>query len=179
MVKLLDLDPQSQWFDPWCSHDKICTAVGPFSKALNPTLLQGYVSCLVWSVVGGGSYHQGVATGLERVEADAEEHYGREGVVVDEASAMCVAVASVEGQICVGVAREQHWAKVDLQGDGLHPAVNADVSLRWNTQTPRSYSNIINQSPTRKHNSTLWTSYWCVWLSPCCVPVDEAGNWFK
>ena len=32
-VKLLDLDPQGRWFDPWCGHDKICTAVGPSSKA--------------------------------------------------------------------------------------------------------------------------------------------------
>ena len=35
MVKVLDLDPQGRWFDPWCGHDKICTAVGPLSKALN------------------------------------------------------------------------------------------------------------------------------------------------
>ena len=46
-VKLLDLDPQRQGFDPWCGQGKICTAVGPLSKVLNPTLLQGYVSCLV------------------------------------------------------------------------------------------------------------------------------------
>ena len=45
VVKLLDLDPQDQWLDPWCGHDKICTTVGPLSKAPNPTL--GYVSCLV------------------------------------------------------------------------------------------------------------------------------------
>ena len=38
-IPLLDLDPQGRWFDPWCGHDKICTAVGPLSKALNPTLL--------------------------------------------------------------------------------------------------------------------------------------------
>ena len=30
-----------------CGHDKICTAVGPLSKALNPTLLQGV--CLLRS----------------------------------------------------------------------------------------------------------------------------------
>ena len=42
VVKVLDLDPQ--WFHPWCGHDKICTAVGLFSKALNPTLLQGKMS---------------------------------------------------------------------------------------------------------------------------------------
>ena len=38
--KLLDLDLQGRWFDLQCG-DKICTAVGPLSKALNPTLLQG------------------------------------------------------------------------------------------------------------------------------------------
>ena len=48
-VKLLDLDPQGRWFDPWCGHDKICTAVGPLSKALNPTLLQG--ECLLLSLI--------------------------------------------------------------------------------------------------------------------------------
>ena len=47
VVKLMDLDPQGRWFDPCCGQDKICTAVGTLSKALNPTLLQGYVSCLV------------------------------------------------------------------------------------------------------------------------------------
>ena len=41
VVKLMDLDPQGRWFDPWWGQDKICTAVGPLSKALNPTLLQG------------------------------------------------------------------------------------------------------------------------------------------
>ena len=40
-VKPLDLDPQGRWFDPRCGHDKIRTAVGLLSKALNPTLLQG------------------------------------------------------------------------------------------------------------------------------------------
>ena len=33
-VNLLDLDPQGRWFDPWCGHNKIYTAVGPLSKAL-------------------------------------------------------------------------------------------------------------------------------------------------
>ena len=51
VVKLLDLDPQGWWFDPWCGHDKICTAVGSLSKALNPTLLQGVRSVLVRSVL--------------------------------------------------------------------------------------------------------------------------------
>ena len=40
-VKLLDLDPQGRWFDP--------PAVGPLSKALNPTLLQG--ECLLLSLI--------------------------------------------------------------------------------------------------------------------------------
>ena len=48
VVKLMDLDPQGRWFDPWCDHDKICTAVGPLSVALNgPHCSRGYVSCLV------------------------------------------------------------------------------------------------------------------------------------
>ena len=47
VVKLLDLHPQGRWFDPWCGH-KICTAVGPLSKDLNPTLLQG--KCLLHSL---------------------------------------------------------------------------------------------------------------------------------
>ena len=42
VVKVLDLNPQGRWFNSGqCGHDKICTAVGPLSKALNPTLLQG------------------------------------------------------------------------------------------------------------------------------------------
>ena len=49
VVKLLDLDPQGRWFDPWCGHNKICTAVGPLSKALNPTLLRG--ECLLRSLI--------------------------------------------------------------------------------------------------------------------------------
>ena len=44
VVKLVNLDPQGRWFDPWCGHDNICTAVWPLSKALNPTLLQGGMS---------------------------------------------------------------------------------------------------------------------------------------
>ena len=47
VVKVLDLDPQGWWFDPWCGHNK--TAVGPLSKALNPTLLQGI--CLLLSLI--------------------------------------------------------------------------------------------------------------------------------
>ena len=48
-VKLMGLDPQGRWFDPWCGRDKICTAVGPLRKALNPTLLQGV--CLLLSLI--------------------------------------------------------------------------------------------------------------------------------
>ena len=49
VVKVLHLHPQGRWFDPWCGQDKICTAVGPLSKALNPTLLQGV--CLLLSLI--------------------------------------------------------------------------------------------------------------------------------
>ena len=45
VVKLMDLDPQGRWFDPWWGQDKICPAVGPLSKA--PHCSRGYVSCLV------------------------------------------------------------------------------------------------------------------------------------
>lgn len=77
------------------------------------------------------SYHQGIATGFQRGQADAKYHHSRKGVVVDEAAALRVPVASVEGQVGVGVARKEHRAEVDLQGDGLHPAVNADIPLRF------------------------------------------------
>ena len=36
-----DWNPGGLWFKSLCGHDKISTAVGPLSKALNPTLLQG------------------------------------------------------------------------------------------------------------------------------------------
>lgn len=76
------------------------------------------------------SYHQRVPAGLQGVEADAEEHRRGEGVVVDEAATVRVAMAPVQRQVRVRVAREEHRTEVDLQGDGLHTAVHADVSLR-------------------------------------------------
>lgn len=76
-------------------------------------------------------YHQRIAAGLQRRQADTENHNGRKGVVVDESSAMSVAVASIEGQVGVGVSREEDGAEVDLEGDGLHSAVDADVPLSW------------------------------------------------
>ena len=48
-VKLLDLDPHGRWFDSWCGHYEIHTAVGPLSKALNSTLLHG--ECLLLSLI--------------------------------------------------------------------------------------------------------------------------------
>lgn len=80
------------------------------------------------------SYHQGIATGFQRGQAHAKYHHSRKSVVVDEAAALSVAVATVEGQVSVGVARKEDWAEVDLQGDGLHPAVNADIPLRFEEQ---------------------------------------------
>ena len=53
-LKLLHLDTQGGRFNPWCGHDKIRTAVGPSSEALNPTSLRGgggIVACLVESTV--------------------------------------------------------------------------------------------------------------------------------
>ena len=49
VAKLLDLDLQGRWLNPWCGHSKISTAVGPLSKALIPTLLQGV--CLLLSLI--------------------------------------------------------------------------------------------------------------------------------
>lgn len=76
-------------------------------------------------------YHQRVAARLQRGQAYAENHNGRKGVVVDESSAVSVAVASIEGQVGVGVPGEEDGAEVDLEGDGLHSAVDADVPLSW------------------------------------------------
>lgn len=76
-------------------------------------------------------YHQAVTAGLQGAEADAEQDRCGEGVVVDEASALGVTVASIQGQICISVAGEQHRAEVDFQGDGLNPAVHTDVPLSW------------------------------------------------
>ena len=45
-VELLDLDPQGRWFDPWCGHGKICTAVGPLSKdSRGDCLLLSLINC--------------------------------------------------------------------------------------------------------------------------------------
>ena len=41
VAKVHDWDLEGRWLKPWCSHDKICPALRPLSKALNPTLLQG------------------------------------------------------------------------------------------------------------------------------------------
>lgn len=76
-------------------------------------------------------YHQAVTAGLQSAETDAEQDRCGEGVVVDEAAALGVAVATVQSQVCIGVAGEEHRAEVDLQGDGLHPAVHTDVPLAW------------------------------------------------
>ena len=44
VAKLFDWDPEGWWFEPQCNNNKIRAVVGPLSKALNPTLLQGGVS---------------------------------------------------------------------------------------------------------------------------------------
>lgn len=87
-------------------------------------------------------HHQAVAAGLQSAEADAEQDRGGEGVVVDEAAALGVAMATVEGQICVGVAGEKHGAEVDFQGDGLNPAVHADVPLSWGGRRKQRGGNV-------------------------------------
>lgn len=83
------------------------------------------------------SYHQSVATGLQRGQADGKYHNSRKSVVVDEAAALSVSMAPVEGQVSVSVTRKEDRAEVDLQGDGLHAAVSADVPLRFTTHTDR------------------------------------------
>ena len=42
--KVREWDQEVWWFEPWCSQEKCCTAVGPLSKAFNPALLQGGLS---------------------------------------------------------------------------------------------------------------------------------------
>lgn len=74
-------------------------------------------------------YHQAVTTGFQGAQTDAEQDCCGEGVVINEASALGVSVATVQGQIGVGVAREKHRAEVDLQGDGLNSTVHTDVPL--------------------------------------------------
>ncbi len=76
-------------------------------------------------------YHQAVTTGLQSAETDAEQDRSGEGVVVDEATALGVTVVTIQGQICVGVAGEEHGAEVNLQSDGLNAAVHTDVPLSW------------------------------------------------
>ncbi|TNN59863.1 hypothetical protein EYF80_029912 [Liparis tanakae] len=56
-----------------------------------------------------------VTAGLQSAEADAEQDRRGEGVVVDESTALSVTIATVQGQICVGIAGEEHGAEVDLQ----------------------------------------------------------------
>ncbi len=58
------------------------------------------------------SYHKWVSTGLQRAETDAKQHDRRERVVVDEPSAVGIAVPPIQRQVNVGVAREKHWAKL-------------------------------------------------------------------
>lgn len=76
-------------------------------------------------------YHQAVTTGLQSAEAYAEQHRSGKGVVVYEATTLGVTVVTVQGQICLSVAREQHRTEVDLQCDGLNPTVHTDVPLAW------------------------------------------------
>lgn len=82
-------------------------------------------------------YHQSIATGFQRGQADGKYHHSGKRVVIDEAAALSISMPTVEGQVSVGVTRKEDWAEVDLKGDGLHAAVNADVPLRfkWHTHT--------------------------------------------
>ncbi len=75
------------------------------------------------------SYHKWVSTGLQRAETDAKQHDRRERVVVDEPSAVGITVTPIQRQVSVGVAREKHRAKINLQSYGLHSTIHADVPL--------------------------------------------------
>lgn len=83
------------------------------------------------------SYHQSIATGFQRGQADGKYHNSGKSVVIDEAAALSISMAPVEGQVSVSVTRKEDWAEVDLKGDGLHATVNADVPLRfrWHTDS--------------------------------------------
>ena len=85
-VKLRDLDPQGRWFDPRCGQDKIRAAVGPLSKALNPTLLQGV--CLLLSLINCKSLW---------IKASAKWH-----VMVGALLLMCVGVWKASIVQCFG-----------------------------------------------------------------------------
>lgn len=76
-------------------------------------------------------YHQAVTAGLESAQADAEQDCGGKGVVVYKATTLGSTMVAIQGQIRLGVSREQHRTVVDLQCDGLNPAVHCDVSLTW------------------------------------------------
>lgn len=83
------------------------------------------------------SYHQSIATGFQCGQADGKYHDSRKSVVVDEAAALSISMASIEGQVSVNVTRKEDGAEVDLKGDGLHATVNADIPLRlkWHTDS--------------------------------------------
>lgn len=76
-------------------------------------------------------YHQAVTAGLQSAQADAEQDCGGKGVVVYEATTLGVTMVTVQGQICLSVSGKEHRTVVDLQRDGLNPAVHCDVSLTW------------------------------------------------
>lgn len=44
-------------------------------------------------------------------------------------------MATVEGQIGVGVAREENGAEIDLESDGLYPTIHTDIPLRCSPNT--------------------------------------------
>lgn len=91
-------------------------------------------------------YHQVVTASLQSGEADAEQDRRGECVVVDEATTLDVAVVTVQSQIYVSVAGKQYRTEVDLYGDGLHPAVNADVPLTWRREAERGVKDMTKFS---------------------------------
>ena len=135
MITARSLLMNSQAFVFTCAHvcahvhagrARVCTFVCVCAQLC----AQVHVRLRVCARVSGCPYDQTVVTGLQGVEADAEQHRRGEGVVVDEPPALGVAVATVESEVGLGVARVQHGAEVDLQRDGLNAAVHADIPLR-------------------------------------------------
>jgi len=81
------------------------------------------------------SYHQRIATGLQRRQADTKDYHSWKCVIVDETTAVGISMATIEGHVSVCVARKEDRAEVDLEGDGLHPTVHTDIPLRCKTHT--------------------------------------------
>lgn len=109
-------------------QELICYSSSTTTVSITPLPFPSHLS-QQGTVIPVSSYHQGVSTGLQRGQADAEDDDGGKSVVVDKSSTVSVSMATVEGQVRIGVSREENRTEVDLESDGLHATVHADVSL--------------------------------------------------